>query len=284
MDFLVAAELNPQNQWQIELMIESFNALNAQDKLLVCLCSDVADNFIPDMTKNISKHSNTMLIRNFGQLRGYSELNKLYAIRAAIEQKRIGKKFFVLNPDMILCHMPTVESDDNASCHFQVDPTFVPELIDQNTDLQSYFNIKANSISSNQWASADTPICFCNFPIEFFEELIFDAEKYIYNQFYKNEKIWNRSIQTLFNIALYKYMGNFSAYAKYEFKCTLHSKVINNFIHYEHGYQPIFHKNMFKFTPPYYFSLGNPFKTLAEYSPTPTFQLISKLAQMYLRK
>ena len=283
MDFLVPTELTPQNQWQLELMIESFKSLNIEDKLLICFCSDSADNFIPDMTKNLSTHSNTMLIRNLGMTRGYTNLNKLYAIKAAIEEKRVGKKFFVLEPDMVICSTPKIETNE-SSCHFQVDPNFVPEFINQHTNLEKYFDIQPNAIESNQWASADSPMCFVDFPIEFFDELISKAEDYIYKQFYYDGKIWDRSINAVINVALYKYIGKYNAFANFDYKCSLHSKVLCNFIHYEHGYHPLFHKNMFPFKPPHFFSLGNPFKTLAEYAPTTSFQFISNLAQKYLKK
>ena len=282
MDFFVAAELTPQNQWQLELMIESFKALNIQDNLLICFCTDSADNFIPEMTKNLSVHKNTMLIRNFGQLRGCNELNKLYAIKAAIKEKRLGEKFFVLEPDMTICSEPIVDTNE-SSCHFQVDPTFVPEFINQHTNLKKYFDMEPNEIESNQWSSADFPMCFVQFPYEFFDQLIAEAEDYIFKQLYYEDKVWDRSINAILNIALYKHIGKYNAIANFDYKCSLHSKVVNKFIHYEHGYQPLFHKNMFPFNPPFYFSLGNPFKTLTEYSPTPPFQVLSNLAQKYLK-
>lgn len=284
MEFFVSVELTPQIQWQIELMIESFNALNMQDKLLICFCSDSADDFIPDMVKNLGNHVNTMLIRNLGKTRGHTDLNKLYGIKTALEQKRLGKKFFVLEPDMVICSPPKIETNE-ISCHFQVDPTFVPEFINEHTDLEKYFNIQPNAIESNQWSAAGSPICFVDFPVEFFDQMILDAEDYVYKQFYYNEKVWNRSMQVIMNMTLYRYIGKYyNAYASFDYKSSLHSKTVNNFIHYEHGYQPLFHKNMFPYKPPHFLSLGNPFKTLAEYSPTPAFQFISNLSKQYLKR
>ena len=47
---------------------------------------------------------------------------------------------------------------------------------------------------------------------------------------------------------------------------------------------PIFSKNMFGFKPPEYFSFGNPFKVLSEYSPTMAFMRMSNVAKSYLEK
>lgn len=282
MEFIVPAELNPQNQWQIELMIEGFKVLGLQDKLVVCLATDDPKSFIPEMTKNLSAHRNVMLIRNHGAARGFEPLNRLYGVRAAILDGRVGETFFVLEPDMVPCRVPTVDTSV-ACCTYQFDPNFFLEVINVNTPTKRHFGFEPGEVGNDSWACAGPLMCFHGFPVEFFEEVIKESESYVYRQFYDTGSAWDRSVQSATNMVMHRHLGRFTARALYDMECNLMSDRLATFIHYETGFPPLFTKSMFPYSSPQRFSLGNPFKTLSQYAPTQPFQYLSQIATQYLR-
>lgn len=282
MKFIVPAELNPQNQWQIELMIQGFKLIGLEESLVVCLATDDPNSFIPEMTKNLSTHRNIMLVPNTGARRGFEPLNRLYGVRSALLDGRLGDTFFVLEPDMVPCRIPST-SEITPNCSYQFDPNFFLEVINVNTPTKRHFGLEPAEVRNDQWACAGPLMCFSGFPPEFFDELIFESEQYVYRQFYDSGVAWDRSVQSATNYVMHKHLGSFSAIASYDLECNLMSDKLATFIHYETGFPPLFTKSMFAYKPPHYLSLGNPFRTLSQYAPTPPFQYLSQLATQYLR-
>jgi len=282
MDFLVCSELNPQNQWQLELMIESFRSINAQDRLVICFTTNDGTKFMPEMTKNLSSHQNTMLIPDFGSIKGYHGFNKLFGIITAMREKRVGNKFVLLEPDMVICRVPKVAESDR-SCTYQTNNSFTIDMVNDQSGLLESINSDIESFEKKNWPRAVTPMIFTNFPIEFFEELVSIMENYVYKQYLNKGKVWDGTVNAVFNLGLHKHIGEYNPYPIYDLACSMHANKLGYFVNYHDGFMPMFHKNMFPYTPPNFFSLGNPFKVLSQYSPTQAFQYMSGLAQLYLQ-
>lgn len=282
MDFLVCSELNPQSQWQLELMIESFRSLSIQDRLVVCFTTNDGNNIMPEMTKNLSSHSNTMLMPDFGTIKGYHGFNKLFGIITAMREKRVGKKFVLLDPDMVICKVPKVP-DNNRFCAYQTDSSFTIDMVDNESGLLEIVNSDLDSFQKKNWPMASTPMIFTNFPVEFFEELVSLMEAYVYKQYLKNDKVWDGTTNAIFNLGLHRHIGEYNPYPIYDLSCSMQANKLGCFINYRDGFMPMFHKSMFPYTPPNFFSLGNPFKILSQYAPTQAFQYMSALAQLYLQ-
>lgn len=282
MDFLVCSELNPQNQWQLELMIESFRSINAQDRLVVCFTTNDGNNIMPEMTKNLSSHQNTMLIPDFGILKGYSGFNKLFGIITAMREKRVGNKFTVLEPDMVICRIPKLP-DNDRSCTYQTDNSFTIDMVDEESNILDFVKSDLDSFKKKNWPRATTPMIFNNFPVEFFEELVGIMDGYVYKQYLRNDKVWSGTVNAVFNLGLYNHIGEYNPYPIYDLSCSMQANKLGCFVNYKDGFMPMFHKSMFPYTPPNFFSLGNPFKVLSQYAPTQAFQYMSALAQLYLQ-
>lgn len=283
MDFFVSTELTPQNQWQLELMIESFKTIGLEDKLLICIASREDSKLLPEFSSNINNHARKFVHTNIGEVRGFEPLNKLYAVSFAMKDKALSDQFVMLDLDSIIFSKPQ-DIQDQVFCRFQIDPYFTPEFIDGKTGFKEHFGIDPKELTSEKWPSAYGTMFFGGFPSEFFDETINLCEQYIFNQIKSGKEPWSESVNAAMNVQLHKYVGKYNALGTYELDCDLFSNHPKSFISYRNGYMPIFSKNMFGFKPPEYFSFGNPFKVLSEYSPTMAFMRMSNVAKSYLEK
>lgn len=283
MDFFVSADLTPQNQWQLELMIESFKTIGLEDKLLVCVASENDPKILPEFSSNMRGHARTLVHRNIGAARGFEPLNKLYAVSFAMKDKVLSEKFVMLDLDTIIFSNPQ-DVQEQVFCRFQIDPYFTPELIEEKTGVKEHFGVDPKDLPSDKWPSAYGSMVFGGFPSEFFDETINLCERYVFNQIKSGKTPWSESVTAAINMQLHKYVGKYSAIGTYELDCDLFSNHPKNFINYRNGYMPVFSKSMFEFKPPSYFSFGNPFKVLSEYSPTMAFMRASNVAKSYLER
>lgn len=282
MKYFVSATLSPQVQWQLELMIESFKSLGIEDKLFIYLAVDGTPNYLDNYSKNIKSHKNLIKHINYGRKKGFEPLNVVFSIVSALNDGIIQDEFVLLPTDCIIYkEIEEVEELENISfCKFQTDPLFTPELINKEVDLKN-FDLNVSDIPSDFWPYASSVFHFKNFSIDFFNELGRISEEYVFNQIKNKLQPWNKTIQIALNIQLRKYIGKYSSLQTNEMTCNLSSNQVNNFIHYETGYYPIFNKNMFLFNP---ISFGNPIEILAYNAPTLAFSYTSGIAQKYLKK
>jgi len=283
MKFFVSTGLSPQVQWQLELMIESFKYSNINDDLVICFATDSSDNLMKEMTKNLGNHKATMLMRDYGSERDYDGFNEIFGIITAMKEKKLGNQFFVLEPDMVIYRIPKLPENDRC-CQYQVDPSFTIEAAEKETGIFSLLDIDIKTINKNNWPMATAPIGFSYMPVEFFEKMLVIADEYVYRQYIKNDNLCPKTMQAILNLTISKFLGEINAYPIFDLSCNMRATNIGNFIHYKEGFHPMFHKSMFPYTTSKFFSLGNPFKVLSQYAPTPAFQHMSNIAQRYLRQ
>lgn len=276
MDYFVDLDQNPFNQWQLELLIESFRKHNLQDKLVVCLnqCDSVVN---PEFVVNTYHHGRVISHPNIGKLRGYDKLNSYYGMSWALEEGLLKQPFFKLPLDCVLFSAP-VEAPDYPIVSYQIDPFFTPELVIENTGLFDKEQLEEN------WPSAGEIYCFNKFPTEFFAQLIDLTERLVFRQLRKNGKFWDLTDRLALNLKLQESVGKVPIQGVYDYESDMYGNLPKSFIHYDKGFMPIFHKDMFAYSPPDYISLGNPFKVLSENFPSGAFHYMSVLAKSYLDK
>lgn len=281
MDYFVSGNYEPFDQWQIELLIESFKYHKIEDKLFISLAKKPDMDLHPEFTKNLPKHERKQIHENIGSIRGHDGLNKFYALSWAVKEKLIEQPFFILEPDMVLHSIPK-NIEENPVVSFQIDPYFNIELIQKNLDLEKILDIK--DLKLENWPQIGKIIYFNGYPLEFFEETIDVYERILFRQLKETGKVWEYTDQLIWNLQIYNYFGRTSIKGVYDYESNMLNHYPRNFIHYEDGFVPAFHKDMFPFKAPNYISFGNPFKSLKNNAPTGAFNYMSKLAKNYLEK
>lgn len=277
MDYFVELNQNPCNQWQLELLIESFRRHNLQDKLVVCL--NEADGVInPEFVLNTYNHKRIISHSNIGKVRGYDKLNTYYGIWWSLQEGLLTQPFYKLPLDCVL-FSPPPPVPDHPIVTYQIDPLFTPELVAEKTGgLFAKENLEEN------WPSAGEILCFNKFPDQFFEQLASHTEKLVFRQMRKTGTFWELTDRLVLNLKLQEFVGKVPIQGVYDYESDMYGNFPKHFIHYDKGFMPIFHKEMFAYAPPDYISLGNPFKVLSENFPSGAFHYMSVLAKTYLDK
>jgi len=276
MDYFVDLEQTPFNQWQLELLIESFRRHNLQDNLVVCL-NESDSQFNIEFMMNIYGHKRTIAHRNIGRDRGYDKLNSFYGINWALEEGLLKQPFYKIPLDAVL-FAPPPPTPDYPIVSYQIDPMFTPDLVMENTDLFDKKQLEEN------WPSAGEILYFNKFPEIFFYQLADLTEKLVFRQMRKTGKFWELTHRLAFNLKLQEYVGKVPIQGVYDYESDMYSNYPKYFIHYDKGFMPIFRKEMFAYSPPDYISFGNPFKVLSENFPSGAFHYMSILARSYLSR
>jgi hypothetical protein len=276
MDYFVNLDQTPFNQWQLELLIESFRRHNMQDQLVVCLNeSDSPIN--PEFAMNIAGHKRIISHRNIGKDRGYTKLNSFYGISWALEEGLLKQPFCKVPLDSVLFSEPPT-TPDYPIVSYQIDSMFTPELVLEHTDLFDKKKLEEN------WPSAGEFLYFNKFPNIFFSYVADLAERLIFRQMRKTGSFWDMTDRLALNLAIQEYVGKVPIQGAYDYESDMYNNYPKNFIHYDKGFMPIFHKEMFSYAPPNYISFGNPFKVLSENFPSGAFHYMSLLAKSYLSR
>lgn len=277
MDYFVSANYEPYDQWQIELLIESFKYHKLDDNLCISFAKNPGMGLHKEFSKNISKHKKITFHENIGAKRGSSLLNKFYAVYWALKENLIQQPFILIEPDMVLHSKPPEIKEPGFS--FQVDPYFTSDLVNQNIDCE---NILKTQLNQKRWPLVGKIIYFNGIPLSFFEQTTQLMEKLLFRQLFYQNKIWEASDQLVWNLQIYNCVGKTAIRGDYNYESNLLNHQPRHFIHYEAGFVPIFTKEMFPYAAPNFISLGNPFKVLKENAPTGSFNYLSKLAKNYL--
>jgi len=278
MDYFVSLEQTPFSQWQLELLIESFKKHNLQDSLVVSIAKSEGDPVNPEFIYNTFNHKRIIGHQNVGKSRGFERLNVFYGISWALKEGLLKEPFFVMPLDSVLYSQPT-DHPDYPAISYQIDPFFTPELVVENTG--KLFDKK--DLEEN-WPSIGDTMFFNKFPEIFFDQVIELTEKLVFRQLKESGKFWNLTDRLALNLKVQEYVGKVPILGAYDYESDMLSNFPKNFIHYDKGFMPIFHKEMFSYTPPDYISLGNPFRVLSENYPSGAFHYMSNLAKSYLEK
>jgi hypothetical protein len=278
MNYIVSAENTPYYHWQLELLIESFKQHNLQDDLLVCLSGEkIAVH--PMYTRNTTNHKRIKIKENIGKKRGYSHLNTLYDLYWAVSQNWINQPFIQIPASSVLYHLPKIEFS-----------TKYPEIIYSPTAFFRFENAEENvgpfweilgkpkEYYQEYWIPLGNFIVWNQIPKELFLKSIIIAEKLALFQILSNKPIWDQTAK----LAIASIISE-----EKEFICLKRDENLSinmldfknaPFIDYEHGMPPVFNKKLFKFDPPKYISLGEPFTALKENPSTPPAYFMSELA------
>lgn len=251
MDYFVSANKSLANQWQLELLIESFNRHGITDNLLVSL---VPSGDPEQFCKNLNRHKRVSHFNDIGYTRGYDRLNTIYGLIAATDLGQIKQPFMMVPLDCVLFSPPIVKASDRPKITVQSDPLFTFKLAEENIPNLSEY------ISEEAWLPVGRIMCFDQVPPDVFKQVVQVTELLAYHQLKAGRKIWPLTDRAAWASVL----SGAAIYMALEFTYNWEIPFVaygveNNFYSYERGISGMFSKSMFAFNP---ISFGHPFETL----------------------
>jgi hypothetical protein len=282
MEYLVSAENTPYQQWQLELLIESFKYHNCEKDLLVCLAeSDMPIH--PLFWRNIAAHQRIQGHENIGKIRGYKGLTALYDLSWAVQNKWITQPFTYIPSDVVLKNKLNIQLQSEFSeVVFSPSPFFTLESAEEAVGPFWEITNKKRADYETAWVPLGPIMVFNKMPEYFFDRAIVLAEKLALQQLLNKQPIWERTATLAWAMNLSDFVGQLLLRGDYTLTMTMMDSSNSPFIHYEHGLPPVFNKTMFQYTAPDFVSFGDPFEVLAENSPTESAHFISELAKRSL--
>lgn len=282
MEYLVSAENMPYQQWQLELLIESFKYHKCEKDLLLCLAESDAPTH-PLFWRNISNHQRIQAHENIGKIRGYKGLNALYDLFWAVQNKWITQPFAYIPTDVVLKNKLNIQfQPDVSEIIFSPSPFFTLDLAEEVVGPFWEVTEKTKADYEVSWMPLGPIMIFNNIPEEFFERAIILAEKLALQQLLRKQPIWEHTATLAWSMNLSDYVRQLSLRGDYTLTMTMLDSSNSPFIHYEHGLPPVFNKAMFRYAAPDFVAFGDPFEILAENSPTESSHFISELAKKSL--
>ena len=277
MDYFVSIENTPYYRWQVELLIQSFKNLGLEDNLLVAL----AENNTPQYagyTKNLVKHPRTFSHNNHGTDVGCKEINKPYAILAALSNNLLHEPFTVLHPDMVL-YRPVEEKGTN-NIYF----TAANENPEVKKRLQPYIEkvlVERGDVSNLQWIGVNGPLIFNHVSMLFFARVMHYMEK-----FSKEYPDWDGVAEAGWLMAMYEHYNLLLFHGKY-YECNLVNDLENYsdafVVHYTEGVPPHFSKKHFMYSDPlqFTFNSNDPMDVLVQYDMSSAMRFTASVIQSY---
>jgi hypothetical protein len=289
MQYFVSAENSSYFYWQLELLIESF-VMQGLEKNLVISLAENNQQKIRGFSSNLVKYGNKFMHENEGQELDYLPINRINALRHAVENKLLSFPFVLIHSDMILKNPITLsEKDDDFGIiinNYDEVSENESKIIDE--ELKPSIKKLATERKINFEKIPRVPF-FCapvifNKSFEYVAPIFFSRlHENLINILKKQGKTfpcekaaWQLTITESFQHCSVK--GEFLAAP------LLFESEQVNFIHYKTGIPPVFHKRFFDYKQGVYFNGQGPYEALLEHNPTVNTNFLHQVIRSYNRK
>jgi hypothetical protein len=286
MQYFLYLDNEPYYQWQLDLMVQSFEKQECTDKLIVALTSKKDSQTLELYNRGIKKLKNVNNFENMDELKEVKGFNKLYSLYSCLFNNIIKESFFVLDNDVVLYRQPSeaVFLTSFPECVYSVDPLFTLDFVKENigNEFLEAFNIEEEELKEN-WCSVGGCYGFSNIHIAFISMVIENMEKLSLQQILKNKEVWSETPKVALCLSLFQNKNNMVTHGQY-LTVPANSDGTGNFISYKSGVGRNFYKSMFSYNPPMFMSFGNPFESLANAHQSENVFYISNLATEYIKQ
>lgn len=277
MDYFVNVENSPYQQWQAELLIESFKKHQLEESLVVGL-SLTKNEPKAEFCRNLYSHSRINSIVNIGEVRGFDRLNPLYSMSNMLRSGSLKQPFVSIEPNTVLFSPVVIERQKEVPhVVFQANPFFTLESVEEHIPTVKKY------IKSADWVPLGSTVYFNNIPQGYFDQAVYLTEVLAYDQVRAGKEIWRHTDRVAWVINILEMMGRCMIEGRYDFEMTMMDHGMkSNFINYERGAPPYFSKTTYQFLPPAMLSFGDPLDALANLNDqvgTSSVQYISELAK-----
>jgi len=281
MNYLVSFENQPEYQWQLELLLESFKKHHLEnDVLLAVTKSDLPAN--PNFCRNIADHKRVIGFENIGDLRGYLKLSRYYNLMWTQMAELISQPFAFLETDMVLKNPINHIFDPYPQFIFSPDSDFSFETASSHVgDFWEWIG-KDKDLFFKNWIPLGGVFIFSNIPLSFFSLVIERIEFLAIKQLMNKKPIWEHTDKLGLVTVVLENLQKINCKGEY----SLVSPVFGsdaNFISYEKGIPPAFHKFMFKFSKDMFLSFGDPIEILSKTFPSPNASYLAEIAETCLK-
>jgi hypothetical protein len=286
MQYFLYLDNEPYYQWQLDLMVQSFENQGCTDKLIVALTNKKDSQSLELYNTGIKKLKNINTFENIDEAKEVKGFNKFYSLYSSLFNDIIKESFFVLENDTVLYRQPSeaVFLTNFPECVYSVDPLFTLDFVKENIgdEFLEIFNIKEEELKEN-WHSVSGCYGFSNIHIGFISMMIENMEKLALQQMLDNKEVWSETSKVALCISLFQNRSNMVIHGQY-LTVPANSEGTGNFISYKNGVGKNFYKSMFSYTPPMFMSFGNPFELLANSHQSENVFYISNLAKEYINQ
>jgi hypothetical protein len=269
MNYFVCIECNSYHLWQTELLIQSFKRFGLQDNLYIAICK-TEEPVNLQFTQNFNRHKNRFFFEN-----QHGVKNKFYTLSHLLNEGIIKAPFATIHPDMILVKPILAPETDLVLSRFD-------EKQDFKNEIKPYIN---EFITHDRFATLHpSAIYVANNTLDksFFLRLWQLAARFDFRDKWGEKAVWYLGIQD--------YLNNvnecLTVGSDFYEQSMLTYNPTQNFIHYNHGLPPGFHKIHFQFKPPCLFCIDgmNPLKIMHSINPNNTTDYIVKLIESYWKE
>ena len=281
MDYFISFETCPFNEWQMELLLESFKKHELTENLMLATTRKNCISYWS--VENLKNHPHKIIHENIGDKKGYLPLNDIYSLIWCLEKEKISMPLAIIPPHSVIKKPLPKFNEDNKSIVFlyQVDPFFTFEQAEKNTG-EFWKNYKEKKHYMENWANLGTIMVMDNMPKIFFMKVAKIMEELIVHQIMEKKPIWEHTNRLAWTICLADNKEDIQIFTPKDLITMMLSQKDGSIIDYQMGLPPIFSLSMFRFPEPDYFSFGDPIKILSDCIQTPNSHYISNLATKIL--
>lgn len=284
MHYIVSVENTSYFYWQLELLIESFSMLGIEDKLVVALAENDSQK-MGGFSANIIRHRNKFIHPNEGRRLEYLPVNRLAAVKYAVNSGMLDFPFALIHADMVI--RKPLEGFDGD----------LPSVV-----VNNFEDIGSDEDAAKKEIAQDLDILAENrgVPVGDLPIVPFFSAPVVFNKAFKSiSEVFFTRLESNLMMILGRRGPEFPCEkAAWELTlaesfqhCYISGKFMSsslvfdsddtNFIHYKNGILPVFHKKFYKYEDGNYLTGQGPFETLLEHNPTVNTDFMQKVIKSY---
>jgi len=284
MEYFISAEAKSYDDWQLELVIESFKKLKYDDQLLIGLAETNKPRYIE--VKNIDNHPRSFIHANLGQKKGMPELNEIYSLIWALDNKRIKMPLCIMKPHFAIRYKNIEIFPDQYSrgVVFAPDPFFT---FDQAEKMAGPFWERLKNPKEYYqefWIYLGNLMFLRDLPLSLIAQVSKTAEELIMFQYEQRKPAWHETLKLSWVVNFADNIKEIFLQANANLTSTMIDNLDTPFIDYEHGLPPMFSRSMFTFPEPQYISFGDPLEVISGLNQTLNAHFMSSLANSIIDK
>lgn len=283
MEYFVNSEQKAYDDWQIDLLIESFKRHGIDEKLTIA-CSETNGQRYNELY-NLAFHKNYFLYQSIGMKRGFLNLDQLYSLAWCMQNQKIGSRICVIKPCVLLKNKDfDLKIPDVETVSVSIDPFFTFDNAKNMTGNFWENSTNDKEFYKRNWIPIGNVIFLNKIPYDFVLRTITIAENLIVNQIINKIPVWEETIKLAWVLNTIDYLGRINIFASYDYTSSMSDFGVNPFIDYQSGIPPVFNRSMFTFTPPVNMAFGDPIEVLSNCKISPNSAYMSELANSLIAR
>lgn len=285
MEFFVGIQNTPYYHWQINLLLESFAQHGMQEQVLVANAINQSKVLQTDFDRNLKNHKRIYKIAQLKSDAIYPKFTILTALYNAVRFNMVTQPFALIEPSTVL--YKSDEFNNFVAPYPRIDfaEDFFFSLEECSARIPEWHTYKNRSLEEYQgfFPSIGSVMIFNRIPAQVFYRTINICQSLVKIQLKHNLPVWYHTDKLAWAINLYEFADQIKISNTKNLAANILTQDKGIFLDYEHGIAPQFSKNMFKFEPPLYASIGgDPYETLDANNGTPNALYLAQLARIHL--